>query len=371
VATFRCVCNGLRLYAIDNSTHTKYYQVIHILKDERMRKPLWQIKWHVWFFITAIAWAVLTVGGTIVVRAYMPPKGQTITAPIPGLTVGAYMLEAGQLFGALAVLAVVIGILVLLYEIVQNSKTSDEKLEVLTQLLTRQRNLIAQISHGVRLSEAAKAIVFRDMDRQSLREAVLEKLHQQDFDATNSIIDNIAQRPGYEELVKQLRSETELYRNATEDERLNQVVQHIDRLCALYEWGKAKEQIDRLLKSHPDSPKVQELPQILADRKEARKHELLAAWDAAIKRQATDESLEILRELDGYLTPNEGLALQESARDVFRTKLHNMGVEFSLAVTGKRWAQAYSIGQQIISDFPNSRMAQEIREKIDVIKSKI
>jgi hypothetical protein len=336
-----------------------------------MKKPLWQIKWHYVFFVTVIAWAVLTVGGQIVVRAYLPPKGQTITAPIPGLTVGAYMLQAGQIFGALAVLAVVIGILVLLYELVQSSKDGDEKLEIIAQLLSRNRNLLAQVSHGVRLSEAAKTIVFRDMDRQSLREAVLEKLHQQDFDATDSLISNITLRPGYEELAKQLRSEAELYRNATEDERLNQVVGHIDRLCALYEWGKAKEQIDRLLKSHPDSHRVLELPQTLADRKENRKHELLAAWDSAVKRQATDESLDVLRELDTYLTPNEGLALQESAKDIFRTKLHNLGVEFSLAVTGKCWAQSVHIGEQIMQDFPNSRMAQEIREKISVLKSKL
>jgi hypothetical protein len=336
-----------------------------------MKKPLWQVKWHFVFFVTVIAWAVFTVGGQIVVRAYMPPKGQTITVPIPGLTAGAYMLQAGQLLGALAVLAVVIGVLALLYELVQGSKASDEKLEVIAQLLSRNRNLLTQVSHGVRLSEAAKAIVFRDMDRQSLREAVLEKLHQQDFDATDSLIENIVKRPGYEELAKQLRSEAELYRNATEDERLNQIVQHIDRLCALYEWGKAKEQIDRLFKSHPDSHRVQELPQTLADRKEARKHELLAAWDNAVKRQATDESLDILRELDAYLTANEGLALQESAKDIFRTKLHNLGVEFSLAVTGKRWAQSVQIGEQIMRDFPNSRMAQEIREKIDVLKSKL
>jgi hypothetical protein len=333
-----------------------------------MKKPLWQIKWHFWLIYSIVVWAALNYGGRLLVSTYMPPKGTTVTAVPMGVTAGALLMWISQY---LPVFVIAFAVLVLLYELVQNGKASDEKLEILTQLLTRQRNLIAQISHGVRLSEAAKAIVFRDMDRQSLREAVLEKLHQQDFDATNSIINNIAQRPGYEELVKQLRSEAELYRNATEDERLNQVVQHIDRLCAMYEWSKAREQIDRLLKSHSDSPKVQELPQILADRKEARKHELLAAWDNAIKKQATDESLEILRELDSYLTPNEGLALQESARDVFRTKLHKLGVDFSLAVTGKHWAQAVQIGEQIMRDFPNSRMAQEIREKIDVLKSKL
>jgi hypothetical protein len=335
-----------------------------------MKKQLWQIKWYFWFFVSVMAWAVLTAGGQFVISAFMPPKGQTVTAPIPGITVGAYMLLAGKLFGALAILVVVVGILVLLHELVQSSNAGDEKLEVLTQLLTRNRNLLSQISHGTRLSEAAKAIVFRDMDRQNLRDAVLEKLHQQDFDTTYAIIENISQRRGYEELAKQLRSEADLYRNATEEERLTQVIQYIDRLCAMYEWGRAREQIDRLLKSHADSPRVRQLPQLLADRKENRKRELLAAWDSAVKRQATDESLEILRDLDFYLTSNEGLALQESARDVFRTKLHNLGVEFTMAVTSKKWTQAVEIGEQIMRDFPNTRMAQEIREKIDVLKSK-
>jgi hypothetical protein len=324
-----------------------------------MKKPLWQIKWHYMFFIVVVSGAVIMVGGQIIAQM------------LKNVALLKISLGVGQLLFAAGFLTLTLGVLVLLYELVQGSKASDEKLEIIAQLLSRNRNLLSQVSHGVRLSEAAKAIVFHDTDRHSLREAVLEKLHQQDFDATDSLIENIAKRPGYEELAKQLRSEAELYRNATEDERLNQVVGHIDRLCALYEWSKAKEQIDRLLKSHPDSHRVQQLPQTLADRKEARKHELLAAWDSAVKQQATDESLEILRELDGYLTPNEGLALQESAKDIFRTKLHNLGVEFSLAVTGKRWAQAVQIGEQIMRDFPNSRMAQEIREKIDVLKSKL
>jgi tetratricopeptide (TPR) repeat protein len=324
-----------------------------------MKKPLWQIKWHFWFVIVVVAAAAVGIATQIVAQSVKSPPAMQI------------LVNTGQILYALTLLVVIFGVLVLLYELVQKSNASDEKLEILTQLLNRNRNLLAQVSHGVQLSEAAKAIVFRDMDRQSLREAVLEKLHQQDFDDTYAIIDNIAQRRGYEELAKQLRAEADIYRNATEEERLNQVIAHINRLCELYQWGKAAEQIERLLKSYGDSPRVQELPQMLADKKENHKRELLAEWDDAVKRQATDQSLEILRELDAYLTPNEGLALQESARDVFRTKLHNMGVQFSLAVTGKRWAQAVETGEQIIRDFPNSRMAQEIRDKMDVLKSKI
>ncbi len=77
-----------------------------------------------------------------------------------------------------------------------------------------------------------------------------------------------------------------------------------------------------------------------------------------------------LRELDTYLTPTEGLALKESASSVFRTKLHNLGVQFALAVTEKKWAGALEAGQQIVRDFPNSRMSHEIRSKMDILQAR-
>ena len=111
--------------------------------------------------------------------------------------------------------------------------------------------------------------------------------------------------------------------------------------------------------------------QKLLDKKLERKKILLTAWDDAVKRQDTDRSLEILKELDQYLTPNEGLALQEAARDIFRTKLHNLGVQFSLAVSEKRWNKAFEVGKEITQNFPNSRMAKEIHEKIEILQRNV
>jgi hypothetical protein len=65
------------------------------------------------------------------------------------------------------------------------------------------------------------------------------------------------------------------------------------------------------------------------------------------------------------------LALQEAARDVFRTKLHNLGVQFAIAVTEKQWIGALEIGQQIINDFPNSKMCEEIRGKLDILQQNV
>jgi len=244
------------------------------------------------------------------------------------------------------------------------------KLERITEALEKNRSVLAHIEQAARLSEAAKTIAFRDADRQSLRETVFDKLQQQDFEATYEIIDEIAQRAEYKEFAEQLRAEADKYRDATDAERVKQVTAHIEELFEDYQWARASAQIESLIEAYPKSEEAKALRQKLLDKKQQRKKTLLTAWNDAVQRQATDRSLEILRELDLYLSPNEGLALQEAAKDVFKTKLHNLGAQFSLAVSGKNWAKALEVGSEITRDFPNSRIAGEIREKQGVLEQK-
>ena len=275
------------------------------------------------------------------------------------------------MLGVLIILSALLAMLSRVFKIVDTLHDFSAKLKELTGALEKIHTGLAQIDRSTRVSEAAKAIAFRETDKQSLREAVFDKLQQQDFDAAQEIIDEIAKRPEYEELAEQLRTQAEKYHTATDQERLNQVIAHIERLFEHCQWAKASAQIEGLIKAYPDCEQAKAMRQKLFDKKQQHKGILLAAWDDAIKRQETDRSLEILKELDLYLTPNEALALQEAARDVFRTKLHNLGVQFGIAVTEKRWANALGIGQHIISDFPNSRMSKEIREKLDVLKHNV
>ena len=320
---------------------------MNLIKDG----PLWRFRWHL--IITAIVLVLLAV-----------------STNIPG-TSGARLIPLLVWWlGPLALLIVVITMLLKVFKIAETSAENGAKLDKIAETLEKNRPVLAQISQNTRLSETAKAIAFRDADRQSLREAVFDKLQQQDFDTTYEIIDEIAGSTEYRKLAEQLRADADKYRDATDQERTNQVIALIEKVLEDHQWAKASAQIERLIRAYPDSEKAKTMRQKLLDKKEERKKILLNAWDDAVKRQATDRSLEILRELDLYLTPNEGLALQEAARDVFRNKLHNLGVQFSLAVSGKQWDQALVTGQQIIHGFPNSKMAEEIREKIDILKQK-
>ena len=283
---------------------------------------------------------------------------------LPGTLLSAVWLLVAFLF--LTVLTLIFGIIMKILDILDGNNT---KLENAAGELEKLRQLLNQVNQSTRLSETAKAIVFRENDAQTLREAVFDKLQQKDFDTAYEIIDEIAHRTGYKKLAGQLRVQADKYRDSTDTERLVQSIANVEKLLEEHQWSWASAQIERLINEYPANEKALAMRQRLADRKEERKKVLLNSWDDAVKRQATDRSLEILRELDQYLSPNEALALQEAARDVFRNKLHNLGVQFSLAISGKQWHKALETGMEITRDFPNSRMAEEIREKIEVLKT--
>jgi hypothetical protein len=323
------------------------------------KERLWQFKWHYFLLSLLIAGLVVAAAGEIVV----------LRTGRADLTAQLLWVVGGAVFGA-AILMAVFAILLLTRELVSSIKANNQKLDGVMEILNKNRAVMTQISRYGRISETAKAVVLRDSDSQALREAVLEKLYQQDFEASDVLIDQIAARPEFRALAQQLRVEADKYRHAGEQERISQIVGHIEKLFEEYRWVEARAEVERLAKVYGESEKVAAVRQKLVEKKEQRKKELLQAWDEAVKRRETDRSLEVLKELDLYLTPNEGLALQESARDVFRTKLHNLGVQFSLAVADRQWDSALQTGQQIARDFPNSRMAQEIRERLDVLRQR-
>ncbi|MBN1509329.1 MAG: hypothetical protein JW955_20960 [Sedimentisphaerales bacterium] len=321
--------------------------------DSRKDSQLWQFKWHIAVICTTL--------GIVIALALFTRIFENTAA----------LRDSVFLFGSLIFLVALLAVLSRTTGIVNTLRENSTKMEEATKALEHIRDGLMQINQSTRVSDTVKAIAFREEDQQSLRNAVFDRLKQNDFDGAYEIIDEITNHSGYRAFADELRQDVDQYRNATEEGRIDQSIAHIETLFKSCRWPKASVQIETLIRAHPNSEKARAMRQQLIDRKDERKKILLAAWDDAVQQQETDRSLEILKELDMYLTANEGLALQEAAKDVFKTKLHNLGVQFAMAVSDKRWETALDIGQQIIRDFPNSRMAEEIREKLDVLRQNV
>ena len=70
---------------------------------------------------------------------------------------------------------------------------------------------------------------------------------------------------------------------------------------------------------------------------EQHKQVLKLAWEDALRRTDTDQAIDVLKELDQYLSPAEAQTLQSSARTVFKEKLLQLGIQFRFAVKEGRW----------------------------------
>jgi hypothetical protein len=325
--------------------------------DSPRNSPSWEFRWRV----VAIYVGLMVLAIIIIVVTFFTDIFRT-TEEVPQL---AWLLLAGVfLIALIATLSNVI-------KITDAVQDNTAKLEVMTEAVKKSQSVLDKINQVTQLSEETKAIVFQDISRQFLIESVLDKLEHQDIDGAYDIIDDIANCRGYEELAEHLRTEADKRRGATDQERIEQTIKAIEKLFESSQWVIAGTRIEKLISAYPDSDEAKAMRQRLIEKKEERKKVLLNAWNDAVKRHATDRSLEILKELDLYLTPEEGQVLQEAARDVFKDKLHNLGIQFSLAVSGEQWEKAIQVGQEIMRDFPNSRMSEEIREKMDVLKQRV
>jgi hypothetical protein len=236
--------------------------------------------------------------------------------------------------------------------------------------LEAQVKAIDKLRDVTALSDAAKQVAYRAKDLEALRAAIHEDLGRGDFEAATILVNEMERRFGYALEADKLREQINSSSRAAIDQRVADTMEHVELLLTRYEWDDATRECDRLLRLFPTHTEARRLPEKIMVARDGHKRELLKLWKEAVTRDDVDRSLELLRELDQYLSTAEAEAYKESARDVFRKKLQQLGVQFALHVHDKSWNEALRIGRQITDEFPNTRMAAEVRERLPILEEK-
>ena len=246
----------------------------------------------------------------------------------------------------------------------------DTLLDIAEQL-RRQRDLIQTIAENSSLSEWAKRIIYREKDYEYLRDTIQGASARQDWVSAERLIKEVDEEFGLHEEAGRLRDDLERARQATEEEKVAAALRRFESLCDARKWDQAQRESARLHALFPSEPRIAGLPRELELRRQQYKRSVLKAYDEAVRAHHVNKAHDLLFELDQYLAPNEAAALKESARGVFKAKLQQMGVQFALAVTDRHFGKAIAIGQQLIREFPNSRLAQEIAEMTPVLERRV
>lgn len=258
----------------------------------------------------------------------------------------------------------------LTHKAASNSYRLHDALLDIADLLRRQGEYMRMISENSSLSDWAKRVVYREKDYEYLHDTIQGALARQDWMAVERLIQELDEQFGLHEEAVRLGEELAQARKSTAEERVAAALRRFEQLCQAQKWEQAQRESQRLQGLFPGEPRLAGLAREAELRRQQYKRDLLKRYDDAVRTQNVDEAHRLLFELDHYLAPNEAGALKESARGVFKAKLQQMGVQFSLAVTDKHFRRAIAVGERLIREFPNSRYAQEINGMMPALRQR-
>jgi hypothetical protein len=301
-----------------------------------------------------------------------------VVVALPTVLIGAYLASRGITWSVLAAGCAGVVLVTVTYPIARVLEgwrtTADENVErVLTPFTERMQEfsmLLNQIAEQQLISDRGKSVAFRDKDRDALRRALREEMSKKDYEAALVLVDDMERVFGYKQEADRFRQEIELKRNEVVRRQIAEAVGMVERCCRDEGWPDALNEANRIAQLYPNDEQARELPAQVETRRLAHKRQLLDSYYEAKRRNDVDGGVEILRRLDLYLNPAEAASMQEDARAMFRTKLHNLGEQFTVAYREGRNTEALRIGEQIVQDFPNSRMADEVNAVMGALRQK-
>ena len=281
---------------------------------------------------------------------------------------GIWLITAGGVLIGGAAAAFVLIRLVLKIE--ANTSRLYSLMHELQGAINRSEQALSTIAGHTSLSDAAKSIANRSHEWDALRGAIYEEIRKEDYETVFRLIDDLEGRAGYKDEADRLRQETREECAEAFRSKLGMAIEYVNKLMRAHQWQQAGHEIERLEKLMPSERRVRELWDLLERSRLQYKQSLLRDWNKAVADGNVERGIELLKELDQYLTAEEVRSAESSARELFKERLVQLGIQFQFSVKDKRWRDALAAGLQIIEEFPNARMAAEIRARLTPLRER-
>lgn len=252
------------------------------------------------------------------------------------------------------------------------SEDSTQSIE-LDRIRTQIRSLsdtMNNLNETIVLSDDARRVLNRRKERELLCKAIEEDIKLEDWDASMVLVRELAERFGYRVEAEQFRTRIESARAQTHDRAVHEAINGLDDLIAERQWEQALSEAARISRVFHEAPQVDGLRHRVISARDRYKENIERRFLQAAQEEEIEIAMELLREMDSLLSEHEAEQFQEVARGVIGKARENLGAQFKIAVHDRAWANAQQMGERIIVEFPNSRMASEVRSMIDQIRDR-
>lgn len=220
------------------------------------------------------------------------------------------------------------------------------------------------------LSEAAKRVLHRREERELLCRAIEQDITDEDWEAAMVLVRELAERFGYRADAEEFRARIAQARAESLDRNVSDAIAPLEALMEQRRWADAYQEAARIERLFPDSSRVDNLRERVDDARRRYKTDLERRFLHAAQRDEVDRAMDLLKQLDGYLTEKEVEQLREVARGVVSKARDNLGARFKLLIEDREWAEAVRVGERIAREFPNTRMAEEVGGMIDTLRAR-
>ncbi|XAL99659.1 hypothetical protein OT109_19025 [Phycisphaeraceae bacterium D3-23] len=234
----------------------------------------------------------------------------------------------------------------------------------------KELSLLNSINERLLLSETAKRIAYRHEDIDLLRSTIKTDIQNHDFDAALVLVNEIGSTYGHKEEAEEYREQV-IYARTTEMEtKVDRALAKLDETLARHDFDSAGNEALKIQRLYSDSPRVKDVHRKVSHARDQYKHDLEREFLEAAKVDDVDRAMDLLKVLDRYLSEQEAGPFRETARGIIGKKRENLGVQFKIAIHDKEWLRAVAVGEHIIREFPNTRMADEARGMLDQLRER-
>ena len=229
--------------------------------------------------------------------------------------------------------------------------------------------LLSTMSQQMLLSDRAKSVAYRGKDRQALRDAIREEMNVKDWDAALVLANDMEREFGYVQEAAVLRADINNSRTEVVRRQVTEAIAVVEHQVQAEQWTQAVREAERVMQLYPNDPVVQQLPQAIEQRRQGLKRQLRENLDSANSRHDIDGAFETLRRLDPYLTPAEAAAMQETVRGLLKDRINSYKDQITRAIHDKNYPEVVRLGEVVMAEHPNSRLAIEVRDVIENLRS--
>ncbi|MDP7029872.1 MAG: hypothetical protein QF733_06600 [Phycisphaerales bacterium] len=228
--------------------------------------------------------------------------------------------------------------------------------------------LLQEVHETSMLSDLAKRILYRDREMDLIRSAIEEDIERGDYNSGLVLCSDLERLFGYTDAAEHLRQRVLLARNS---QLAASISEELAAVTAMLDEGRVQDAEaagKRLHRVYPDTPGVHGLDARIRSAKLQMRRELRAEFLQAAERGDTRRAMTLLRELDHQMSPEEAAEIQSVAEQTVARHREALSARFKMAVSDHRWLEAVAAGEEIVEEFPNDRMAAEVREMLDRLK---